>query len=775
MYARLDLLRAQAGEERDRTRRSRAGGSPQAQSERDAFDALWSGRVAQLNAVDEGLCFGRLDKVDDERLYLGRIGLTDADQHALLLDWRAPAAEAFYRATVGDSMGVARRRHLRTRGRQINGFDDEWLDLDAIPGEDQLTGEAALLSALSAARTGRMRDIVATLQAEQDRIVRADRSGVLVVQGGPGTGKTAVALHRAAYLLYTHRDQLASRGVLVVGPSAVFLRYVEQVLPALGETAVVLSTVAELYPGINAIGSEPDEVATVKGDRRMVEVIAAGVADRQRVPSRTLTLRHEGRQLRLSRRVADDGRRRARSSGRNHNPARNIFVRHVVTDLARQLMGAETWAAADRVDRDETLRDLVRNREIRATLDDLWPHLTPERFLAEFYADHSRIEHAGRHLGRHERELLFRPAGRPWTPADVPLLDEAAEIIGETDPWARHAAARAEARRRQDLRYAEDVLSSSAARGMIDASTLASRFEESGSRATVAEGAASDRTWGYGHVVVDEAQELSWMAWRSVFRRCPSKSMTVVGDTAQSASPWAATSWSAVLDEHAPDRWRVEELTVGYRTPEEVMELAADVLAEVDPSLTAPRAVRSGPPPQLVQAPDGRMLETAVETTVETWVALREGRLAVLTPTALVGPLTEALSVPLPGMVGESSGHPVAVLTVAQSKGLEFDAVVIVDPTAILRERPRGLSDLYVAVTRTTSRLVVVTGGMLPHVLGRLAGIDFPPDRLERRIPSERRTGRERRSLIDLVRVERGEPERRTPWRDRRVSRERRG
>src|ERR687895_370988 len=259
-------------------------------------------------AAENGLVFGRLDFRDGERRYIGRLGILDeaADYEPLLMDWRAPAARPFYVATAVAPEGVRRRRHIRTRHRTVVGLDDEVLDLSAADqgGRTSLTGEAALLAALNASRTGRMSDIVATIQAEQDRVIRADHRGVLVVQGGPGTGKTAVALHRAAYLLYTHRDQLAKRGVLIVGPNANFLRYIGQVLPALGETAVVLSTIAELYPGVTADRPEPAAVATIKGRSVMADVIAAAVRDRQQVPRRPIELVVDGQPVRLDRDVA---------------------------------------------------------------------------------------------------------------------------------------------------------------------------------------------------------------------------------------------------------------------------------------------------------------------------------------------------------------------------------------------------------------------------------------------------------------------------------------
>lgn len=718
LYRRLDALRSSTRTELGATRLSRAGGSPQAQSERDAFASRYERRLAQLESVDDGLAFGRLDlAAESERLYIGRLGLSDEAQQTLLVDWRAPAAAAFYRATAARPHGVVRRRHLRARGRRVLGYDDEVFDVSELSTTErhQLQGEAALLATLQEERTGRMRDVVATLQAEQDEVVRADRAGILVVQGGPGTGKTVVALHRAAYLLYTYRDQLASAGVLVVGPGSVFLRYVEAVLPSLGETAVVLATEGELFPGIEVSGVDPIAVAQVKGSAQMVAAMRAAIRDRQQRADRDLTFVHEGRRLRLDRRVVRGAVESAQRSGRNHNPARNIFVRQVLTSLARQVVGREAWESYERSDRDEVLLDLIRVPEIRSTLNAFWPHLTAPALLREWYAVPGRRRGSG--LSAADSELLQRSAGAGWTKADVPLLDEIAELLGSTDPWARRRERGEEADRRRGLSYAEDALrSSGAGGGLVDAATLAGRYAAPSAVKDLPERALADRTWAFGHVVVDEAQELSAMAWRLLLRRCPSGSMTVVGDVAQAGTPWAARSWAEVLDEHAPGGWRVVELTVGYRTPAPVMALAADVLAAISPELRAPRAVRAGTAePVALQTPD--LVAGAVRA-----ASGLTGRVGVLVPDTLLAPVLGALRDALPAETGTTTDARIGVFTVAQSKGLEFDGVVVVDPQGILDASVRGEGDLYVALTRTTDRLVVVHAGPLPEVLRRLAG-----------------------------------------------------
>src|SRR5579863_6389794 len=342
LYGHLDELRERASRRLAGTLRE-SGGTPQARTERDVSAVMFSNRIAQLDAAENGLCFGRLDFDDGGRRYIGRMGIRDEedDYEPLLLDWRAPAARPFYLATAASPEGVKRRRHIKTRRRQVLGIDDEVLDLTAPQGTQHqgLTGEAALLAALNASRTGRMSDIVETIQAEQDRIIRAPQQGVVVVQGGPGTGKTAVALHRAAFLLYTHRRQLERRGVLIVGPNATFLRYIGQVLPALGETGVVLATMSELFPGVAAERGERGEVSEVKGRLTMAPVIAAAVRERQQLQKQPIVLRYQREELRIDRDMAARARERARRSRRPHNQARVIFAREIVSALVRQAAG----------------------------------------------------------------------------------------------------------------------------------------------------------------------------------------------------------------------------------------------------------------------------------------------------------------------------------------------------------------------------------------------------------------------------------------------------
>jgi DNA helicase IV len=758
LYERLDGLRARTRRQLERALRPDGGGHFQARLDRDAFVARHADRLAQLDAAEDGLCFGRLDLGDGSRLYIGRIGLLDDDREPLLVDWRAPAAQPFYRATPAAPGGVVRRRHLRTRARVVVDIDDDVLDLDALSDAERegLNGEAALLAALRASRTGHMTDIVATIQAEQDRVIRSDLPGILVVQGGPGTGKTAVALHRAAYLLYTHRDRLARRGVLVVGPNPTFLRYIEQVLPSLGETDVLLSTVDGLYPGVDATGREPVEVATVKGDLRMAGVLAAAVRDRQRMPETPLEIAADGAPLRLEPETCARARALAVASGRPPNQARAIFVGEVATALARQvadrleedlravevdesLFGDDEQLADDPLLDEEQLADLraelLAAPAVRATLDLLWPELTPRRLLTDLFASEERLEAAAPDLSAAERALLRRhDPGVGWTPADVPLLDEAAVLLGEDDEAARRAAARRAEQEQRELAYARGVLEvatiGDAARyapdtSRLDPAVVAARWRRPASAGAIADRARQDRTWTFGHVIVDEAQEVSAMAWRVLMRRCPTRSMTVVGDVAQTGAPWGAGSWARSLDPHAAGRWRVAGLTVNYRTPAEIMAVAADVLAGVDEDLEPPRSVReAGTAPWHLRLDPAELAARLPEVVAEEAAAVGDGKLAVVVPAARAAELGRLLVGALPAATAAQGpavlDAPVAVLTVPQVKGLEFDAVVVVEPAEILGGSSRGGNDLYVALTRTTGRLGVVHSGRLPAVLARL-------------------------------------------------------
>jgi DNA helicase IV len=699
-----------------------ASGTHQARNERDVFATMYSERLAQLDAVEAGLCFGRLDMTTGERLHIGRLGLTDDRHDTLLVDWRAPAAEPFYRATPAEPHGVVRRRHLRTRARQVLDVEDDVFDVDQLTDEDRETlgGGGALLAALTASRTGRMRDIVATIQAEQDRVIRSDPSGVLVVQGGPGTGKTAVALHRAAYLLYTHRERLARSGVLVVGPGPAFLRYIEQVLPSLGESGVLLSTLEGLLPGVTVTATEPDEVARVKAERRMAELVEAAVAARQRVPREPQVVAFEEYELHLEPAQIATARARARRSRRRHNRARYAFAKQLLRFLIGQLAEHDADLARERW----VLRQLMAADDFRSVVDRCWPRLSAEELIRDLFTPEG-LRRAGRDLlTPAEQRLLVKPAEAGWTAADVPILDEAWVRLGDPEEVLRAAAERR--KQRADREYAQQVIATTGTSAHVDAATLAERYESAGGVSrSVAERAASDPDWEFGHIIVDEAQELSPMAWRMLVRRCPMRSMTVVGDIAQASAPWGVREWPPILQELAPDRWQIRELTVNYRTPSEIMAVAADVLAAVDPAAEPPSSVRdtSEPPVAHLVGP-GDDLPTVLGDVVEkARAAVGDGTLAVLVAPPSYQAVLEALRSRFGAEVRTGAAGldaKVAVLGIGEAKGLEFDAVIVVEPAQWLVAPERGLRDLYVALSRATQRLDVVHTGPLPAVLARL-------------------------------------------------------
>ncbi|WP_203798041.1 HelD family protein [Paractinoplanes tereljensis] len=740
LYERLDGLRDQA-DQRLKAILLESGGTPQGRAQREANRSHYAEQLAQMNAVENGLCFGRLDFHTDEKRYIGRLGLSapEHDRDPLLVDWRAPAARAFYLATAVSPDGVKRRRHLRTKGRTLTAIDDEVLDLEAgvTGGREDVTGEAALLSALTAERTGRMRDIVETIQAEQDEVIRAGLNGVMVVQGGPGTGKTAVALHRAAFLLYTYRAQLTKQGVLILGPNTTFLRYISQVLPSLAETGVLLATLGDMFPGVRARATESPAAAAVKGRLGMLEVLARAVEDRQTVPDDYIEVDHDGYPLRIERTVLEDARAAARRSGRPHNVARAIFVTEAIHALSLQIadkigadpLGGDNLLSA--ADLAETRRELREDIDVQMALFDFWPVLTPRQVLRDLLSDADRLASAG------GDPLLLRTREHRFTPADVPLLDELAELLGVDETLQKRQAAQV---RREAIEYAEGVLeivegSRSldfedqeeeilSATDVVDASAFVERHEEIDTR-TAAERAAADRSWVFGHVIVDEAQELSPMAWRLLMRRCPSRSMTVVGDVAQTSELAGSTGWDQVFEPYVAQRWHLVELTVNYRTPAEVMTVAADVLAAVDPALQPPRSVRSaGVAPWSLRVPRAALPAEIIAAVRVEAAEVGDGRVGVLVPTALEEELGRQLVEAVPGAaVGEQPDllNQIVLMTVRQAKGLEFDAVIVVEPDEIIAESPRGLSDLYVAVTRATRRLGVLHSADLPKVLSALA------------------------------------------------------
>ncbi|MFF5437515.1 HelD family protein [Streptomyces achromogenes] len=733
LYARVDVLR---GETETSVADALAQGDKpmQARLERDILVAERSGLLAALNAVDGSLCFGRIDLAGGTTHHIGRIGLRedDAERTPVLIDWRADVARPFYLATGHTPMGLRRRRHIATEGRTVTSLHDEILDLGDVTrtGHEDHNGDAVLLAALNSARTGRMSDIVQTIQAEQDRIIRAPHRGVLVVEGGPGTGKTAVALHRAAYLLYEHRELLARRAVLIVGPNPAFLGYIGEVLPSLGETGVLLATVGELFPGVRATAADTPEAAAVKGRADMAEVLAAVVRDRQALPDPVIAIEHDREVLMLDDGLVNVARERTRAAKLPHNAAREHFegyVLNTLTELYAERVGTDPYDGSSLLDASDItqIRDeIAENPEVWDAIDRLWPRITPQRLVADFLAEPDG------YLPEEDADAIRRPVTRAWTVADVPLLDEAAELLGEDDRLAR---ARAERERETQVAYAQGVLDVSyasrtyefedkedsdpdasevlSAHDIIDAERFAERHEEADHR-SAAERAAADRTWAFGHIIVDEAQELSPMAWRLLMRRSPTRSMTLVGDPAQTAEAAGVGSWADILAPYVEDRWEHTRLGVNYRTPAEIMDLAAAVVRAEHPDFEPPSSVRSTGVRPWVRRASGDLPGAVAEAVAE--LTPKEGRLAVIAPREL----HRALAARLDGITADTEPdltRTVVLLDPRQAKGLEFDSVLVVEPATY------GTSDLYVSLTRATQRLGVLHTGTLPAGLTQAA------------------------------------------------------
>ena len=651
------------------------GGTNQARFEREAIWDSVATRLGRLDMGDAALIFGRIDQEAEAgggRFYIGRVGVWDVDQDPVVVDWRAPVAEAFYRATGPVPMGLERRRYLVSRGRVVVGIEDELFgDPERFRDGDgnRLKGEGALIAALETARTGRLGDIIGTIQAEQDDIIRAPLSGVHAVQGGPGTGKTVVALHRAAYLLYTHRFPLEGQGVLVVGPNRLFLAYIEQVLPSLGEAGVQMATMGDVVGGVRVDDRrEQAEVGRLKGDLRMVRFVSKAVRTRQRPMRADLRIGHGLQWLVLpveeSQRIVDQARRRYRT----HNAARKFVEAEFY----------EALVASGRGDLDpEALRERLRGElSVREALEWMWPVLTPAQLLNDLLGSRALIRSADPSLTTEQVDALYRervtqPDDFLWTASDAPLLDEARAVLGAR-PGRRE----------------EDTV----------------------------------RT--YGHIVIDEVQDLSPMDLRMLDRRSLNGSMTVVGDIAQATGAWAHDDWEGIL-RHLPNRRPPvrHELTVGYRIPGPLMDVAARVLAVAAPDLAPPRSVRGdGDPPRFVAltGEQAEKLDGLAEVVRSELEAVGAGNLAVVTTDSQAADVEDALE-----RAGIAYGRPtrqgldaqVAVVPVGLVKGLEVDGAVVVEPARMVRERAQGLRALYVALTRATRRVAIVHAEPLPPVL----------------------------------------------------------
>ncbi len=730
-YDRLDSLRDQAKERLAAVRAAGSHGSPTQRTERDSFATLYEDRLMQLRAVEDRLVFGRLDDVHGKRRYIGRIGLSSAEHEPILTDWRAEAARPFYEATPSHHGDIVMRRHITLHFREVTGIEDEVLDVHSDQvGKAQdagtLTGEGALLASLNSKRTGKMTDIVATIQAEQDRIIRAPLDRVVIVQGGPGTGKTAVALHRAAYLLYTHRRRLQNSGVLVIGPSTGFLHYIDQVLPSLGETGVVSRTIADLIPGFVASHEDGPRTAMLKGDWRMRHAIENAVAARERIPSHLPVISLNGFKVPMLRDDFNQAIADAKRTRQPHNKARETFVRDMLATLRDRYVEQLDYQP-NQAELYDILTQLRMNDQVRITLNKAWLPMTGPWLIDQLFAKPQQLKRFAPWLSDDDVNALTRPKGSPLTRSDIPLLDEALELLGPDPKQAARQAAK-DAKRAEEEQFAKDTLAQAGIGSGIVTSQMLLDNINGGSDELIAQHAAADREWTYGHIVVDEAQELTAMDWRMLIRRCPSRSFTIVGDVAQTSALGGTRSWAKTMDRlFGPEHWDLNELTIDYRNPQEVSDLASRFAEHEGLYVSTVKAVRHvDDSVRRIRVAD----ETALNARVaEETLALAEeyvgddgtGRIAVIAASqhvaALRDTVTDRLRESLPRdrftRLSEQSAwdRQIMVCTTEEVKGLEFDAVIVVQPGEIEQSSPARLvaaADLYVAMTRPTQRLLIV-------------------------------------------------------------------
>jgi DNA helicase IV len=654
--------------------------------ERDVFAFQAAKRLAVLDAEHEGLVFGRLDRTDGEIRYIGRIGVRDADYEPLVIDWRAPAAEPFYRATPANPMHVVRRRVLRCRGDRVVGIEDDLLDGEADSSDLVVIGDGALLAALTRARGHTMRDIVATIQAEQDEAIRAPWQGFTMISGGPGTGKTVVALHRAAYLLYSNRRRFESGGVLVVGPSRIFLNYIERVLPSLGEESVTLRSIgavaSDVVP-INGDRMDSAAVAPVKGSLRMVPILRRLVQEPPQSVPLELRVSWHGHVLVLPPEALARLRAEVLAHHR-YNQGREAAERALLAALWR------IRPAVDEIDREEFDEQVGGTAPFQMFCNAWWPAVSAVEALRRL-ADSALVRRlSGAILSPAECALVsgsYQPANGDaldWTAADGALLDELANLLGPLpEPEDREVPIFLE--------------------GGTEVPELITTIERLIPTREVDPFATPHET--YAHILVDEAQDVSPMQWRMLRRRGGSASWTIVGDPAQSSwtdAEEASRALSEIISAAPVRRFR---MSTNYRSPAEVFDLAGRVVVAAFPEADLPTAVRStGIEPELLAiAPDE--LLNAVSKTVAELLGLVEGTVGVICPPSRRPAVDRQLE------RAQLADDRVVVVSPLEAKGLEYDAVLVIAPDEIVAESPGGIRSLYVALTRATQRLVTLDVG----------------------------------------------------------------
>ncbi|MEU5527024.1 AAA family ATPase [Micromonospora chersina] len=680
VYARLaELRRSAADAEREGYRLARVGNFG-ALVERDAMVFHAAQRRHVLDAEHEGLVFGRLDLRTGQVLHVGRLGVRGENAETLVVDWRAPAAAAFYQATPAEPRGVVRRRTIQSSAERVTRIEDDLLDPESAPPDMAVVGDGALLATLSRATGHGMRDIVSTIQREQDEAIRSPGNGVTIVSGGPGTGKTAVALHRAAYLLYSDRARYAGGGILVVGPSSVFVQYIASVLPSLGEETATLHSLGSLFPGLSATRTDPPEVAAVKGSLRMRRVLERAVRDAVPDSPTELRLLYRGELLRLERPALDAIRDRTLSRGGRRNEVRRAAFDAVLAALWAQARALRIGRLPEQPAFED---EIIERPEFREFLKAWWPRLHP-RHVLDWLARSERLRrYAGGVLSGAEVRLLtqaYRSLDADGlTIADVALLDELDALLGRPVQRARP--------KRDPYQLAG---------GVRELSTAADR--QRAARAAARERPEDYRD--YAHVVVDESQDVSPMQWRMIGRRGRLASWTVVGDPAQTAWTGDPQELARARDQALGRRRRYRyELTTNYRNSAEIFAVAAAEIHRVHPDLTLPTAVRSTGVAPVERTVPAAELPAATAAAARALLAEVEGTVGVITPV----PRRDEVA----GWVGDLGGR-LQVVTSLQAKGMEYDGVVLVAPSEIRADPGSGVRTLYVALSRATQRLTTL-------------------------------------------------------------------
>ncbi|MET9953287.1 RNA polymerase recycling motor ATPase HelR [Streptomyces sp. NPDC006339] len=666
--------------------RKAPGGIGREAMDRDAEIHRLTGRLRTLHRFGLDLCLGRVVRADgSEPLYIGRLGLTDGEGRRLLIDWRSPAAEPFFAATHADPMGLASRRRYRWTDGRIADYWDEVFTAEGLEGHAALDDQSAFIASLGGNRSARMRDVLSTIQADQDAIIRAGSRGALVVDGGPGTGKTVVALHRTAHLLYSD-PRLGHRrgGVLFVGPHQPYLAYVSDVLPSLGEEGVQTCTVRDLVPEGATAGVETDpEAARLKSTADMVRTIEMAVRFYEEPPTETLKVSTPWTEVRIG---ADDWAEAFEAvEGIPHNEARDRIREELGSILLDRLDGAFD----EDVPEEQFRQTLLRDRQLTEALNRAWPLIEPTDLVGDLWSVPAYLRLCAPWLGPDQVRRLQRADAHAWTVSDLPLLDAARQRLG--DPAAsrrkrrRDAAVAAERARMADV--IADVLAADhdgdGAVTMLHGRDLQEKLVDEGALP----GVEADLLAGpFAHIVVDEAQELTDAEWQMLLLRCPSRSFTIVGDRAQARHGFTE-SWRERLERVGIDRIEVASLSINYRTPEEVMAEAEPAIRAALPDANVPTSVRSSGIPVTYGAAAER------DEILDAWLAEHAGQAEGIA--CVIGD---------PAFRGTSR---VRSLTPELSKGLEFDLVVLVDPENF-GEGVEGAVDRYVAMTRATRQLVVL-------------------------------------------------------------------